>query len=275
MAITTLDGALAGMQTPVFFARSLSGTLVAGRPYTAFYVNAGAAGSNIPGAAVAPTPGISGAALTTYAGQLPFPTISSGNRYLARFVAQAPQGNGGQVMLCDRLWHNSGINVSITTSQTINSVTWPARDNNGAITGAGVMVGVEVTTALGVGTPSYTMNYTDCVNGAGRTSTNIVATAASAIQGTFTPMGLQAGDTGVQSIQQFTISATHTSGAISLVAYRVIASVELTTTGNGGALDAVSGGFPRMYDNTVPFLMMVPSSTTSQRIFGQLVYTDG
>ena len=34
MAITTVDGALAGMQWPRFFAKAVTGTMVAGRPWS-------------------------------------------------------------------------------------------------------------------------------------------------------------------------------------------------------------------------------------------------
>lgn len=44
MAITTLDGAIAGMQTPRFVTKALSGTLVAGRPHS-FWGVAGSPGA--------------------------------------------------------------------------------------------------------------------------------------------------------------------------------------------------------------------------------------
>jgi hypothetical protein len=274
MAITTLDQALAGMQVPQFFYRGLTGTLVAGRPHSLFYENAGQAGDNIPGAAAIPGAiGVTGTALTTYAGQIPFPAISSGNRYLAKFAAQATIG--GVLMLCDRLWHNQGINVSVSTTQTINSVTWPARDNAGAIDGAGVIIGVEVTGTLGAGTPNYVMTYTNSDGTGSRTAGNIVSTATTAIQGVFTPMGLQAGDKGVKSIQSFQQSGTHTSGTISLVAYRVLSTLCLSSGWAPDEVDLISGGFPRLYADTVPFLLFVPATTTSSNVMGQIVYSDG
>lgn len=84
MAITTLDGAIAGMKPIELYSKALSGTLVAGRAFSPFYL------AGIPGAAVAPTPGAAGAALTAYSGQIPIPT-ASGNTHLARasFVSSA------------------------------------------------------------------------------------------------------------------------------------------------------------------------------------------
>ena len=51
MAITTLDGAIAGFKPPAYISKAASGTLVAARPFSPFYL----AGS--PGAATAPTTG--------------------------------------------------------------------------------------------------------------------------------------------------------------------------------------------------------------------------
>jgi len=79
MAITSLDQVIAGMQPPEDFLKVGATMEAAGVHYSPFYV------AGRPGAAVAPTPGINGAALTSYAGQVPFRNPVSGNSYLARF----------------------------------------------------------------------------------------------------------------------------------------------------------------------------------------------
>jgi hypothetical protein len=268
MAITTLDQLIAGMLPPASIAKAATPTLVAGRPHSLFYL-AGA-----PGAATAPSPGLAGAALTSYAGQIPFPAAVSGkNIHLARFQAQATIA--GTLILCDRLWHNSGLNVTVTSAQTVNSVTWPARDANGTTNGAQVLIGLEVTTATGSGTPTFTMSYTNQAGTSGRTGTGILTGAASSPVGAFYPIGLDAGDTGVRSVQTFTFSASWTSGAVSLVAYREIARLELSAANVPAAIDAITAGMPRMYDNSVPFLLFVPSTTTASNISGQVVYSQG
>lgn len=267
MAITTLDGVLAGMLPPVTFAKAATPTLVAGRPHSLFYL------AGMPGAAAAPTPGLSGAALTSYAGQLPFSNPPSGNSYLARLQAQATIA--GTLILADRLWHNSGLSLTSTTAQTINSVAWPARDANGTSNGEQVMIGLEVTTATGAGTPTFTMSYTNQDGVAGKTGTGILTGVATSAIGAFYPMGLAAGDRGVRSIQTFTLSATWTSGAASLVAYRELARLELTAANVPAAIDAVTSGFPRLFNDTVPFLIFVPSTTTASNISGQMVITQG
>lgn len=267
MAITTLDGALAGMKPASFYSKAVSGTLVAARPFTPFYT------AGVPGAATAPSPGLAGAALTTYAGQIPVPAASN-NTYLARFSGVS-SAQAGVLLLCDRLWHNSGFTITSTGAQTINSVAWPARDMNGSTNGVGVILGVEVSGATGAGTPTITVSYTNDANTSGRTGTNSVATVASSAVGSFYPIGLQAGDTGVRSVQTLTLSATWTSGTIHLVAYRVLASLELGAAGLPNAVDALTAGMPRCYDNTVPFLVYIPQTTTTTQLTGTAVFTQG
>lgn len=193
MAVTSLDIALSGERPLEFFTKATSGNLVIGRPWTPFYT------AGIPGAAVAPTPGLTGAALTSYAGQIPVPP-ASGNTHLS-YVSFVSQAQGGMVLLCDRLWHNSGLNVTLTTAQTVGSVAFPARDADGTTNGEGVFLGVEVSAATGAGTPTITVSYTNQAGTAGRTATNTDATVATSAVGTFYRIGLQAGDTGVRSVQ--------------------------------------------------------------------------
>jgi hypothetical protein len=267
MAITTLDGAIAGMRKPEYISKAVTGTMVAGRPHTLFYQ------AGMPGAAVANSSGMAGAALTTYAGQIPFTNPSSGNAYLARFQAQCTIA--GTLLLCDRLWHQSGIAVTTTTAQTINSVAFPARDTNESTNGEGVYIGLEVTATVGTGAATPTISYTDQSGNAGATGAMIVPYVASSIQGSFYPFSLAAGDTGVRSVQTVTLGVSMTSGSVNLVAYRVLAALELTAGQIPSALDSITGGFPQMYDNTVPFLIFIPSTTTTSNISGQIVLTHG
>lgn len=267
MAITTLDGAIAGMQYPRFFCKVVTPTLVAGRPHTLFYL-AGA-----PGAAVANSAGVAGLALTTYAGQIPFANPASGNTYLSRFRAMGT--TTGVLLLLDRLWHNSGLSVTLNTAQTVNSVAWPARDANGSTNGEGILIGMEVMTALGAGVPTLSMSYTNQAGTSGRTGAGLFAVVASSAIGAFYQMGLQAGDTGVRSIQTFTLSATMTSGSIALVAYRILAGLDITGSNISSSIDALTSGFVRMYDNTVPYLILIPSATTASIMSGEIVWSQG
>jgi len=267
MAITTLDGVIAGMQPPEEYVKVGAGTQVVGRAYSPFYV------TGRPGAAVAPSPGLAGAALTSYAGQIPFANGAS-DQYLARFTAQC--NVAGTLILADRLWHNSGIVVTQTTAQTINSAAWPARDKAASTNGDGVYIGLEVSTATGAGASTHSISYTDQSGNAGATGSPRVAYAASSIAGAFYEYNLAAGDTGVRSIQTFTSTVSMTSGAVHLVAYRPLARLALPAGGWDYAIDALTAGLPKLHDNTVPFLIFIPATTTApSNIQGQIIYTHG
>lgn len=267
MAITTLDGLIAGMQPPQNIYKTTAVATTVGRLQSQFYFN------GFPGGATLPAPGINGASLSAFTGQIYFvnPTGTS-ETYLAKFAANC--NVAGTLFLCDRLWHNSGNVVTSIADQNINSVQWPPRSATGTTEGNGVMIGLEVTANLGAGTPTYTMKY---VNDRGTSGQTVVTAAqtASMTQGSFIPIQLGSGDTGVRAIQTFKQSATHTSGSYSLVAYRVLARVDIVSPGVGGSIDAITSGFPQLYDNTVPFLLWLPATTTAPTINGQIILAQG
>lgn len=272
MAVTTIDLALAGMKPPESYLKVGATMEAAGVMHSLFYT------SGRPGAAAAPTPGLNGAALTTYAGQIPWSNPSSGNAYLARLSANSSQA--GTLVLCDRLWHNSSINITTTTLQAITSGAMPARDNNGATSGAGLMVALEVSGATGNGgsIANTTLVYTNSAGTAGKTAT-MAAFPATANAGTFVPFQLAAGDSGIRSLaggsEGLVLGTSYVSGTVHLVIYRELARVDINRDNAGAAIDAITGGFPQLYSNTVPFLVWIPSVTTAATVSGQIIYSHG
>lgn len=268
MAITTLDGVVAGLQPPASFYKT-SGTMKAANLNHSLFYAAG-----FPGAAVASSAGLGGESLTSYAGQIPFPSAVGGEViYLARMEG-LHTSSVGAVTLMDRLWHNSGFTVTSTSAQTINSGTLAARDRDGTTNGAGVLLAMEVTATLGAGTPTLTVTYTNSA-GTGSRSGTIGPILTTSTLGTFYPMTLQAGDSGVRSVQSIQSSATMTSGSVSFVLYREIASLPLPGASVAVDRDAVALGMPVVYDNSVPFLVAFSTSTTSTVVDGSLVFTQG
>ena len=270
MAITTLDGVISGMQPPRYFSKAVTATLVAGRPASLWALGgnpgAGSFDSTLNGVTLS-----SSSALVN--GQIPHYNPGSGNAYLARFQANATQP--GTLLLLDRLWHNGGYTITSTSSQSITSPTWPARDNDGSTNGNGVFLAMEISAATGAGTPTITVTYTNQAGTGSRTATNTIATVASSAIGATYLIGLQAGDTGVRSVQSVQLSATWTSGTMNLVAYRVIAALELAGAFIPNAIDAVTGGMPRLYDGTVPWMVFQPNTTTASNVQGSYVETHG
>ena len=277
MAISTLDGALAGMQAPQYFAKVATPTMVAGRPQSLWLLG-GAPGA---GLAIATTAG--GVALSSSSalvnGQIPHYDPVSGNSYLSQFTAKA--SIAGTLLLCDRLLQcggNSGGSAISTTSislQTINTGTLPARDRTGTTNGDTVLWGIEVQTATSTGTPTLTIGYTNQAGTSGQSAVNIDATVATSAIGAFYRLGLQAGDTGIRSIQNYTQSATWTAGTIGLIAYRVLQSLPLIAPFVADSVDALTSGFPQLWNGTVPFLIFVPNTTTASNIGGVYAETQG
>jgi len=259
------------MRPPVFFAKNATATLVAGRP-TSLYTLAGN-----PGAGTANT-GLTGAnyvsSTTVPNGIIYHQDPASGNSYLARFEGVS-SAQPGVLLLLDRLW-DCGPAVSSTSAQTITQPTLPARDANGATAGAGVLLAIETIAATSSTAAVISVTYTNSGGTGSRTAAFIdLPTAATNAIGNWYRIGLQAGDYGVQSVQSVTFTTDWTSGTIALVAYRLLAAMELPGTGIPNALDLLTGGFPQLYNGTCPFLVFVPSTTTATYISGEYLESQG
>lgn len=252
MAITTLAGMVTGCQWPRPFTK-----VSASVPAMYFTSHWGIGGNPAAGSYDATLNGV--ALSSPQTGQLHFSNPASGNTYLANLKASMSQE--GLLYLCDRLWHNGGFTITSTSAQNITSPTWPARDDSGSTNGVGVLLGVEVSSATGTGTPTITVGYTNSSNTSGRTGTNIHTTVANSGAGRFYPIGLQAGDVGVRSVQSLTLSATWTSGTINLVAYRILGVLDVPSVGRSFSLDPTSCQMARMYADSVPFTMAIATST--------------
>jgi hypothetical protein len=276
MAITTLDGAISGMLYPRMFAKEATGTLVAGRPHS-LWMMAGA-----PSAGTTPVYPITGAGVSTQAGGIPFdnPTSGSSSTYLARFTGSATIA--GTLMLCDRVWMNSGVSSTHTSYQAIAGVTID-RDAYGGVSGYGVLAGIEIYATTGAGTPTITLRYTNAEGVTGCSAQNITPTVASSIRGAFYFMGLNSGNIagmgaqGIRKVEGIQLSATWSAGtsAIGVTLYRPIAFLELPLANTPNALDMITSGFPKLYNYSHLFLVFIPNTTTTSYIQGSVVMTQG
>lgn len=279
MAIQTLNAVLAGMRPMEKFSKVATPTLVAGRPHSLWYLG------GVPGAGSAAANTAGGVALSSSSAQVAgqIRHVDPGGSDLAniaRFFGKATIA--GSLMLCDRLMQVCGnsagtaLSVTSTSAQTINSNALPARDITGTTNGDGVLWALEVAATMGAGAPtSLTLGYTDQSGNAGATVTNVDPVVTASAQGAFYRFGLAPGDTGIRSVQSYTAQATMTTGTISLVAYRVLAELELSAPFTPAAVDALTGGFQQLQNGAVPFLVFVPSTTTATAIGGHYIETQG
>jgi len=274
MTISTLDGVVAGFKQPQYFAKKsaagVSTRLLSFMP-----------AEGIPGKSVVPTSGLNGGGvlLTSYPGQIPFTNPSGSDKsYLARISVTGRERT--TLILCDRVWHNSGFNVTTITTQSFTVGGTPCPDftrdiNNGTVSakyGEGVFVGVEYYAAMS-SAAAITITYTNSNGTTGQTgTTNSLNNAMTT--GNFEIINLAAGDTGVRSIQSASITVAAASGTISFVAFRPIAIVGIQTSNTSAAIDALTSGFPELYNNTVPFFL-AGSESAGPSIQGTFAVTQG
>lgn len=141
----------------------------------------------------------------------------SGNWRLAKVRASAEAA--GAVMVVDRLSHQGGLDGTVTTPQTTNL---PTAALTRYTNGEGVMAGLEVHTLIGSTSALASMSYTNTTPTAGRVSDGaVIGTSSRNAVGVFVPLPLQAGDTGVRSVESVTLDiSTGTVGAFGVVLYK-------------------------------------------------------
>jgi hypothetical protein len=171
------------------------------------------------------------------------------------------------------VWQNSGLSVTSTAAQAITPAAIPSRDLNGSTNGDGIMAAIEWSATGGAGTPTVTLTYTDQDGTTGQTGT--FTGVGSPAVGTFEIFTMAAGDVGVRAPTSFQQSATRNSGTMHLVLFRPIAQIEITAANIGNAIDALTSGMPRIYDNSTLQLLWFPSATTATNFFGNYVETQG
>lgn len=267
MTITSLAGIESGAVQSAYLIRpsSVNGSLI--RPQNLLYV-----GSGYPANASVNSNGLSGAAVTSYTGSIDIPDASNTTYIKAVNVSAA---NSGIFMLFDLLWHNSGISLTSTTSQTINSVAFSARDSNESANGEGVIVALFITGATGSGTPVLSLGYTNQSGTASRSSNTVTASLSSTAAGASYFFGLQDGDTGVRSIQSYQQDATWTSGTAHLAAIRPILTVPIYSQVKRYYADITENGLVKIFNSSVLFGMYFSAAGTMSGMSATIEYTQG
>lgn len=230
-----------------------------------------------PGAWAPGSPGLNGRVTdgTTAAdyGCIPIPNASAGGNYLSEIQMAASVNHSH--LLFDVLWVNSGLVITTTTAQSITTPTLPARDINGTTNGEGCMIALLCTSAVGLAAvaSNATVTYTNSKGVGSRTATlsAIVGSQAPAtpVIGTLIWFNLQAGDTGVRSIEGITLGTSWVSGTISLMITRDIATVG-TTIPNVSAQKIIGSPGIRLYNGSCLLHCVLSSATTATFFSGEL-----
>lgn len=253
MGIGTVDALLNGRLPVLYWYKDGFTAEAAGTWHSPLYV------AGLPGAGTAPSAGINGAqVLNGRSGTLAAPAAAANKSCYLNAVNMSNISSVIGAQLVDRLWENSGINVTSTGSQAITPAALPPRDANGSANGVGVEIAIEVTTVTGNGAPvNATLTYTDSDGNTGATA--VVSIPATAVAGTWLPFPLAAGDYGVRGPTAVQLAATLTSGAISLVMYRRLGLMVPTVSMVGGFGPADGGG--PVPDGVAPHFLYMPSGT--------------
>lgn len=266
MAITTRDGlisAVAAGRTIQFQKGSLAGA--AGFFYSHFR------NSGMPASAAA-APGTTGAALDrTTQGAMPIPA-PSGVSYISSY--EGVSNNQCSLILADRLVEFGGLSTTVTTAQTVSALALPSR-----ATGAtDVELWIEVYTAGGAtASGTVTASYTNQAGTSGRTATLVGGVAASGWVASRTyQMALQAGDTGVQSVQSLTIgTSSGTAGNVGLTLRRTLLTGAIPATGVGFVQGWAETDLQVCPDNACLELLSLHGGSTSGTILGNFALAQG
>ncbi|HRH13453.1 MAG TPA: hypothetical protein PK225_03785 [Azonexus sp.] len=230
-----------------------------------------------PGAWAPGTPGINGrvtdGTAAGDAGCIPIKNPAVGANYLTELLMGSSTLHYN--MFFDCLWVNSGLVVTTTTAQAIVTPTLPARDVNGTTNGEGCMIGLLFTAAAtnAAVIQNSTVSYTNSGGTAGRTAT-LTALAGGHIPatptvGTIVWFSLQAGDTGVRSIENITLNTSLVTGSVSLLIARDVASIG-PTVANIPATRTLSAPGVRLYNSTCMLHCILASATTITFFNGEL-----
>jgi len=261
MAITTESGLIAALpgQQEAFMKNSVTGKgagswhslwTVAGQP------GAGAAQGTVNGAI--PT--------SATVGAFPFTNPTGGAlSYLARLALSSTQM--GFFTLYDRLWHDSGLSATVTTSQAITQpalTRWTAGDGN--------ELWIEIYTAT-TASATATITYTNQAGVAGKTTSVVIP--ASTVAGQAIPVPLAAGDTGIRAVTAAQLSASMTAGNWGLTILRDVASFPVANANMGTVLNAYDLGLPQIQDNAALAWMVLLNGTATPAITGEFSIAQG
>ena len=148
---------------------------------------------------------------------------------------------GVSLTLLDLLNHSGGLDATVTGEQTTNLPTAALTRHT---SGEGVMIGLIVYTLIGNTATTVTVRYTNQAGTANRVSTPIQLGGSGYREAhRLILIPLQAGDTGVRSVEGVTLAATTVgAGNFGVVLFKPLTAFALENTSGAMPMDAVTGG---------------------------------
>jgi hypothetical protein len=271
MTYTKVDDLVAnGIGVYQIIAKDSGTAKAAGQSHTPWYQ------TGVIGAGSAPSGGLNGATFSgATAGAVPVPAAVAAQFTRLTRLSLTQTGNIGCVWLIDRLWGNVPV-VTTTTAQAITSPTWPARDQTASTAGSKVYLALECSSATGNAgaITNTTVSYTNSSGTSGRTAT-LSSFPITAVAGTWQMFSLQAGDDGVRSVQSVTLGTSYVSGAIHVVAFRLVAELATPLVNVANVAGFANLALPSVWDSSVLQLVYWPSGTALGAVAGSCSFAQG
>ena len=221
-------------------------TSVAGRWHECFAVST--AGTGGQGLLTGSTAGQGVAYTNSSVGAIPMANngVSTDTKHLMTMMCTTAVATAvpTTVMLIDLLYAHQSCVVTGTATTIAQTAAKPARWNDGiGVQCAAVVAG----TAIGVATPLLTITYTNSAGVGSRTGT-VIASANSLPIGSLLAGGniavlggpfmkLADGDTGIQKIDSYAITSGSTTGTVTFILFRPIATVPIVAANTPGERD--------------------------------------
>jgi hypothetical protein len=171
----------------------------------------------------------------------PIPAVSTGRLTMLGARINTSIYAAASMMVVDLLNVSGGLNGTLTTAQTTNL---PTAALTRYTSGEGVMAGIVVYSIIGTTQTTVTISYTNSAGTSGRTSTaTTIGGGFYRETGVLLPIPLQAGDTGIRSIESVTLAGTTgTAGNFGVCLFKPLAMISLESATGAMPLDSVSTG---------------------------------
>lgn len=261
MAISSFDGFIASAKQYTSLFKSVSRTAVA----TAWFSIFDLAGN--PGAGV-----LAGA--STLAGVVPtdatvgFPIIDAFGASATGYLAQVDFGSSVacRMKLFDMVFKAGAYGFATATANLIAQPSYAARIPGGAF--GNTQIWIEISTAFVTGTAwQVQIGYTNQAGTAGHLGVILPATAAAGLTlGRMYQISLQAGDTGVQTINSVIVTnggTAMTAGAFNVLVMRPIWSGRVRIANDGDVHDLAKTAMPVLFADSAIYLAIAPDSTAT------------
>ena len=171
----------------------------------------------------------------------PIPNATSGKLQILGGRFNTSGQAGAMAVAIDLLNHQGGLSGTVTTEQTTNLPTAALTRHTG---GDGVFIGIVIYALVGTTATTISVRYTNQAGTPNRVST-VTSFGATGFRevGRLIQIPLQAGDTGVRSVEGVTVTATTgTAGNFGVCLFKPLMGFSLDSATGTMPLDAVSSG---------------------------------